>query len=71
MNDKTSNNIKVLESQVEELLELTNRLSVENTAMKQQLHALKTDRSGLIEQKEQVRNQVESMISRLKSMESA
>lgn len=71
MNDKTSNNIEALESKVEELLELANRLSIENTSLKQQLHGLKVDRSGLVEQKEQVRTQVEGMITRLRSMESA
>jgi len=71
MSDKTSNNIEALESKVEELLELANRLSIENTALKQQLQGLKVDRSGLVEQKEQVRTQVEGMISRLKAMESA
>lgn len=71
MSDKTSTNIEALESQIEELLELANRLSVENTALKQQMQTLKTDRSSLVEQKELVRTQVEGMISRLKSMESA
>ena len=71
MNDKTSNNIEALESKVEELLELASRLSVENTTLKQQLQDLKVNRSGLVEQKEQVRTQVEGMISRLKAMESA
>jgi uncharacterized protein (TIGR02449 family) len=71
MNDKTSNNIEALESKVEELLELASRLSVENTTLKQQLQGLKVDRSGLVEQKEQVRTQVEGMIARLKAMESA
>jgi len=71
MSNKTPNNIEVLESKVEELLELASRLSVENTALKQQLQGLKSDRSGLVEQKEQVRTQVEGMIARLKAMESA
>ena len=71
MTNKTPNNIEVLESKVEELLELASRLAVENSALKQQLQGLKTDRSGLVEQKEHVRTQVEGMISRLKAMESA
>jgi len=71
MSNKTPNNIEALESKVEELLELASRLSVENTALKQQLQGLKSDRSGLVEQKEQVRTQVEGMIARLKAMESA
>jgi len=71
MNDKTTNNIEALEGKVEELIQLSNRLSIENATLKQQLHELKVDRSGLVEQKEQVRNQVEGMISRLKAMETA
>jgi len=71
MSNKTPNNIEALESKVEELLELASRLSVENAALKQQLQGLKSDRSGLVEQKEQVRTQVEGMIARLKAMESA
>jgi len=71
MSNKTPNNIEALESKVEELLELASRLSVENSALKQQLQGLKSDRSGLVEQKELVRTQVEGMIARLKAMESA
>ena len=71
MSDKTSNNIEALESKVEELLELANGLSIENSTLKQQLQDLKVDRSGLVEQKEQVRTQVEGMISRLKAMETS
>jgi len=71
MSNKTPNNIEALESKVEELLEIASRLSVENAALKQQLQGLKSDRSGLVEQKEQVRTQVEGMIARLKAMESA
>ena len=71
MNNKTPNNIEALESKVEELLELASRLSVENSTLKQQLQGLRTDRSGLVEQKELVRTQVEGMITRLKAMESA
>ena len=64
-------NIDDLERKVEELLALSRTLSEENKQLKNQLHSLKTDRSGLVEQKEQIRSQVESMISRLKSMETA
>ena len=71
MNKETSQNIEDLERKVDELLELSRRLSEENSILKEQLHELKSDRSGLIEQKEQVRTQVESMIARLKAMETA
>jgi len=71
MNNESQQNITELEAKVEHLLELSHRLSEENTALKQQLQATKADRSGLMEQKEQVRAQVEKMIGRLKSLESA
>lgn len=71
MTNQSSTNIEALERKVEELLSLSQRLSVENAQLKQQLQALKADKSGLVEQKEQVRAQVESMISRLKAIESA
>ena len=71
MTKQTQPNIDDLERKVEELLALSRTLSEENKQLKNQLHSLKTDRSGLVEQKELVRSQVESMISRLKSMESA
>ncbi len=71
MKKEASKNIDELESRVEELLDLSARLSRENSDLKAQLRELKEDRSGLIEQKEQVRAQVESMITRLKAMESA
>ena len=64
-------NIDDLEQKVEELLTLSRALSEENKQLKNQLHSMKTDRSTLVEQKELVRSQVESMISRLKSMETA
>ena len=71
MKKETSKNIEDLEAKVEELLQLSQRLAQENAALKAQLQELKQDRSGLVEQKEQVRAQVESMIARLQAMESA
>ncbi|MDH5766739.1 MAG: hypothetical protein OEZ38_12055 [Gammaproteobacteria bacterium] len=71
MTKETQHNIEALEQKVEELLALTRTLSDENKQLKDQLQNLKTDRSSLVAQKEQVRNQVENMIARLKSMETA
>lgn len=71
MKNESPQNITELEAKVEQLLELSRQLSEENATLKQELQASKTDRSGLIEQKEQVRAQVEKMIGRLKSMETA
>ena len=71
MKKETSANIEDLERKVEELLQLSTRLSQENAALKAQLQELREERSGLVSQKEQVRAQVENMISRLKAMETA
>ena len=71
MKNESTHKIDELERKVEELLDLSRKLAEENASLKTQLQEFKSDRSGLIEQKEQVRAQVESMISRLKAMESA
>ena len=71
MNKESQQNITELEAKVEHLLALSRQLSEENAALKQELQSIKADRSGLVEQKEQVRAQVEKMIGRLKSLESA
>jgi len=71
MNTKTQSNIDALEGKVEELLALSKTLATENAELKQQLHDIRGERSQLVEQREQVRNQVESMITRLKTIETA
>ncbi len=71
MSKDNPSNIEALEAKVEELLALTRQLSQENTELKAQLNEIRNDRSHLVEQKEQVRSQVEGMIARLKTMETA
>lgn len=70
MND-TIKRINKLEAQVNELLELCQRLGNDNQELRAQLQTLTSERSSLIEAKEKVRVQVESMITRLRSMEKA
>jgi cell division protein ZapB len=70
MND-TITRISKLEEQVSELLELCQRLGNDNQELRAQLQTLTAERSNLIEAKEKVRVQVESMITRLRSMEKA
>ena len=70
MND-TITRISKLEDQVGELLGLCQKLGNDNTELRAQLQNLSSERSNLIEQKEKVRIQVESMITRLRSMEKA
>lgn len=67
----TNTRIDKLEEQVTELLEICHRLGNENKDLRTQMQTLNAERSGLIEQKEKVRVQVESMITRLRSMEKA
>ena len=63
--------ISKLEEQVSELLGLCQRLGDGNIELRAQLQQLTSERSNLFEQKEKVRVQVESMITRLRSMEKA
>lgn len=67
----TITRINKLEEQVGELLDLCQRLGDDNKELRAQLQNLSSERSTLIEQKEKVRVQVESMITRLRSMEKA
>lgn len=71
MKTENKNNIETLESKVEDLLALSRKLAEENTDLKQQLSEIRGDRAHLVEQKEQVRAQVEGMITRLKVIEIA
>ena len=67
----TITRINKLEQQVGELLELCQRLGNDNKELRAQIQQLSTERSTLFEQKEKIRVQVESMITRLRSMEKA
>ena len=67
----TIKRINKLEEQVGELLTLCERLGNDNKELRAQLKQLTSERSTLVEQKEKVRVQVESMITRLRSMEKA
>ena len=67
----TITRINKLEQQVGELLELCQRLVDDNKDLRSQVQQLTTERSTLFEQKQKIRVQVESMITRLQSMEKA
>ena len=58
-----------LEKQVDELLNLCDKLTQDNSSLKGTLNSMKTERSTLIEQKDKARHHIEGMITRLKSME--
>lgn len=70
MNDTTSK-INHLEEQVNELLELCKKLGDDNNELRAQIQHITSERATLLELKEQTRSQVEAMIMRLRSMETA
>ena len=70
MNDTTSK-INRLESQVNQLLSLCQKLGDENRNLRAQIQQLNGERASLMEHREHARTQVEAMITRLRSMESA
>ena len=58
-----------LEEQVTMLLELLDRLTRENRSLRVQQESLATERAGLLEKHDQVRNRVDAIVTRLKSLE--
>ena len=65
----TDNNMDDLEKQVEELLNLCDKLTQSNNTLRGTVDGLQTERSTLIQQKDKARTHIESMITRLKAME--
>lgn len=58
-----------LEGQVEFLLDTLDRLLKENRSLRAQQDTLSTERANLLEKHDMVRTRVDSIITRLKSME--
>ena len=58
-----------LERKVDELLALVAVLTKENNALRGQQRGWSTERAKLIEKNEQAKSRVESMITRLKTLE--
>ncbi len=71
MNDNKEENmdLSALEARVDELIRTIDGLKSENTALRSQQENLINERSILIEKTEQARTRIESMISRLRAME--
>ena len=65
----TETDLNHLEQRIDELIDTVSQLTNENTSLRQQKDKLNTERSHLIEKTELARNRVETMISRLKSLE--
>lgn len=61
--------LKKLETRVDDLLHTCDKLITENQSLRQQQDTLISDRANLVEKNELARSRVESMITRLKSLE--
>ena len=61
--------LAALENRVDELINTVEELKTENSALKNQQESLVSERAILIEKTEQARTRIESMIGRLKAME--
>jgi len=62
--------LKKLETRVDDLLGTCDKLVSENKSLRHQQETLVSERAHLIEKNELARTRVESMITRLKSLES-
>ena len=61
--------LRRLEKRMDELVSIVKRLREENRALRQRQDSLAVERAALVQKNEQVRNRVEAMIRRLKTME--
>jgi len=67
----TNNEIQQLGLKVSELIDVCSQLKLENSSLLDQQQTLIEERAKLIEKNELARTKVESMITRLKSLEAA
>ena len=65
----TDTELTRLEQHVGNLLELLDQLTRENRSLRVQQESLATERAGLLEKHDQVRNSVDAIVTRLKSLE--
>jgi cell division protein ZapB len=63
--------LRQLESRLDELLVASTRLQEENRSLRAQQDSVLAERAQLLQRNEQARTRVEAMISRLKGMENA
>ena len=61
--------IELLESSVSQLIEAFQKCQTENNLLKEKLLTLNTEKSQLLLKNDQAKNRLESMISRLKTLE--
>jgi cell division protein ZapB len=69
MSDKSDDPLQSLETRLDRLIQLCNRLQEENTALKTSANEWQRERVRLVEKNELARARVEAMIVRLKSLE--
>lgn len=67
--DNETMDLAALETRVDELIKTVEELKTENSALKNQQESLVNERAVLIEKTEQARTRIESMIGRLRAME--
>ena len=67
--DSENTDLGALETRVDELISTVIQLKSENSALRNQQDNLVSERAVLIEKTEQARTRIESMISRLRAME--
>ena len=58
-----------LEEKVSSLLDIINRLMKENQSLRAQQETQGAERAGLLERHDEVRNRVDAIVTRLKSLE--
>jgi cell division protein ZapB len=65
----TEQDLRILESRVNELIRTCHHLKEENKSLRSRQEQLVAERAALIDKTELARNRVEAMIQRLKSLE--
>ncbi|MDG2047764.1 MAG: TIGR02449 family protein [Halioglobus sp.] len=66
----TANQLKDLENKIDELIALCEALNRENNALKSDVAGWDNERKDLINKNEMARSKIETMIDRLRAMES-
>lgn len=69
MKDKPTTDFARLEAQVEKLIKTCDQLKSENTLLRERQMALVAERARLVEKHDLARVRVDSMITRLRSLE--
>jgi cell division protein ZapB len=65
----TEDELRVLESKLDQLISLCTQLNQENTALKTENENWRREKQGLIEKNKLASNKVEAMIDRLRAIE--